>query len=209
MSLPTPALALASLLALGLVGCGSEGPSRAPAKAPAAAAAPAPEKPRPAIAAGHLWRDEVDRTLTTLGLPWLFRRVMRESAFAKDGRFAGWLITGLPEEWSTIDLKPGDVVLRVNGKSLETPEDAWDAWKSVAGVKEIKLTLERNGAPKELSIPIDGDVNPEIARMMEQGPPAGRGQARKPEPERKGTVRIGGDPPPSGGGSDWQGEDEY
>ena len=83
------------------------------------------------------------------------------------------------------------------------------AWKGVAKAREIKLGLERNGAPKELLIPIDGEPNPEVAKGLEQGPPAGRGEARKPEPERKNVVRIGGEPPVGGGGSDWQGDEEY
>lgn len=206
MPLPAQRIALASLLALALTGCSTAEVAPAPAKAPPAAPVAKVEKPRPPIAAGHLYREDVDQALTTLGLPWLFRRVMRESAFSKDGRFIGWLITGLPEEWSAVDLKPGDVVRQVNGKTLETPEDAWEAWKSVARAKEIKLTLERNGAPKELLIPIDGDPSPEVARALDQDAPPNRAQP-KPEVERKGVVRIGGDPP--AGGSDWQGEDAY
>jgi hypothetical protein len=206
MPLPARRFALASLLALGLAACSATEVARAPAKAPPAAPAAKVEAPRPPIPAGHLYREDVDQTLTTLGLPWLFRRVMREGAFSKDGRFTGWLITGLPEEWSAIDLKPGDVVQRVNGKTLETPEDAWEAWKSVAKAKEIKLSLDRNGAPKELVIPIDGEPSPEVARVLEQEAPASKAQPR-PEVERKGVVRIGGDPP--AGGSDWQGDDAY
>ncbi len=205
MPLPARRFALASLLALGLAACSTAEVAPAPAKAPVAAPAAKVETPRPPIPAGHLYRADVDQALTTLGLPWLFRRVMRESAFSKDGRFIGWLITGLPEEWSAIDLKPGDIVRQVNGKTLETPEDAWEAWKSVAKAKEIKLTLERNGAPKELVIPIDGDPSPEVAKALEQNAPPGKAQPR-PEVERKGGVRIGGDPP---AGGDWQGDDAY
>lgn len=205
MPLPSHGFALASFVALSLAACSSaEVPPPAP-KAPVAVAAPKVEKARPEIPAGHLYREDVDQALTTLGLPWLFRRVLREGAFSKDGRFAGWLITGLPEEWSAIDLKPGDVVQRVNGKTLETPEDAWEAWKSVAKSKEIKLSLERNGASKELVIPIDGDPNPETARLLDRDQPPGRAQPTR-EVERKGVVRIGGDAPASG---DWQGEDAY
>ncbi|MFO0762745.1 MAG: serine protease [Byssovorax sp.] len=204
MSLPR--LALFAGLGLALAACESAAPSSAPPKTPAAAAAPAKaEQARPPAPAGHLYRDDVDKALTTLGLPWLFRRVMREGAFAKDGRFAGWLITGLPEEWATVDLKPGDVVARVNGKTLETPEDAWEAWKSVAKSKEIKLSLERNGAPKELVIPIDGELNPETARALDNDAPPARAQP-KAAPERPNVVRIGGDAPQ---GSDWQGDEPY
>ncbi|MEO5728800.1 MAG: serine protease [Byssovorax sp.] len=198
-------VSLVSLVALSLAACSGNEIAPAPAKAPVQAPAAKVEKARPPIPAGHLYREDVDQALTSLGLPWLFRRVMREGAFSKDGRFTGWLITGLPEEWSAIDLKPGDVVQRVNGKTLETPEDAWEAWKSVARAKEIKLSLERNGAPKELAIPIDGDPTPEVAKALDQDAPASRAQP-KPEAPRTGVVRIGGDPP---AGGDWQGDDAY
>ena len=120
-------LAVSLALTVALGGC-SEGPAAAtaPAKTPAEGQA-TQAKAAPSVPAGHVLRPEVDRVLVQQGPSWLFRRVMREETFGKDGRFAGWRITGLPEEWRSIDLRPGDVVTRVNGKSLETPDDAWDA----------------------------------------------------------------------------------
>jgi hypothetical protein len=186
------ALALAGVV---LGGCG-EGPSAAttPAKTPAAVGATralgAPQAPP-----GHVLRPEVNRVLVQQGPSWVLRRVMREETFGKDGRFAGWRITGLPEEWRPIDLRPGDVVTRVNGKALETPEEAWDAWKSVAGAREIKLALLRDGAPRELVIPIDGDPSADAIRALEQDTPPPR---RAPKKEPRGVVQIGGSEPPAG-----------
>jgi hypothetical protein len=189
-------LAVSLALTVALDGC-SEGPAAAttPAKTPAEARA-TEVKAAPSVPAGHVLRPEVDRVLVQQGPSWLFRRVMREEVFGKDGRFAGWRITGLPEEWRAIDLRPGDVVTRVNGKSLETPDDAWDAWKSVASAREIKLALLRDGAPRDLVIPIDGDPNAAAIRALEQDtPPPGRSTA-KPTP--RGVVQIGGSEPPAG-----------
>ena len=158
--------------------------------------APTAQAKAPAAAApGHVLRPEVDRVLVQQGPPWLLRRVMREETFAKDGRFAGWRITGLPEEWRSIDLRPGDVVSRVNGKTLETPEEAWDAWKSVAGAKEIKLAIVRDGAPRDLVIPIDGDPTADAVRALENDtPPSNRPAAKAP----RGVVQIGGSEPSAG-----------
>ena len=188
------AVSLAFMAALG--GC-SEGPaaSVAPAKSPAAAPA-AQAKAAPQAPPGHVLRPEVDRVLVQQGPPWILRRVMREETFGKDGRFAGWRITGLPEEWRAIDLRPGDVVARVNGKTLETPEEAWDAWKSVAGATEIKLALVRDGAPRDLVIPIDGDPTAAVIRALEQDAPPAAHPTAKPQP--KGVVQIGGSEPPAG-----------
>ena len=190
-------LAVSLALTVALGGC-SEGPAEAtaPAKTPADARA-TQAKAAPAAPAGHVLRPEVDRVLVQQGPSWLLRRVMREETFGKDGRFAGWRITGLPEEWRPIDLRPGDVVTRVNGKPLETPEEAWDAWKSVAGAREIKLALLRDGAARDLVIPIDGDPSADAIRALEQdAPPAGRTPTAKPTP--RGVVQIGGSEPPAG-----------
>jgi hypothetical protein len=189
-------LAVSLALTVALGGCG-EGPSAgaAPVKTPADARA-TPVKAAPQAPAGHVLRPEVDRILVQQGPPWLFRRVMREETFGKDGRFAGWRITGLPDEWRPIDLRPGDVVTRVNGKTLETPDDAWEAWKSIAAAREIKLALVRDGAPRDLVIPIDGDPSAEAIRALEQDtPPTSRAAA--PAPPR-GVVQIGGSEPPAG-----------
>jgi hypothetical protein len=187
------AVSIGLLAALG--GC-SEGPSatsmpaKAPATAPAARAKDALRAPP-----GHVLRPVVDRILVQAGPVWIIQRVMREETFAKDGRFAGWRVTGLPEEWSDIDLRPGDVVSRVNGKTLETAEDAWDAWKSVAGAREIKLAIARDGAPREVVIPIDGDPTATVIRALEQdSPPTAQPAAKPPH----GVVQIGGSEPPAG-----------
>ena len=189
-------LAVSLALTAALGGC-SEGPTAAtaaPAKSPTAGLA-AQAKAAPQAPPGHVLRPDVDRVLVQQGPPWILRRVMREETFGKDGRFAGWRITGLPEEWRAIDLRPGDVVARVNGKTLETPEEACDAWKSVAGATAIKLSLVRDGAPRDLVIPIDGDPNAAAIRALEQDtPPAARPAAKAP----RGVVQIGGSEPPAG-----------
>jgi hypothetical protein len=189
-------LAVSHALTVAHSGC-SEGPAEAtaPAKTPVDARA-TQAKAAPAAPAGHVLRPEVDRVLVQQGPSWILRRVMREETFGKDGRFAGWRITGLPEEWRPIDLRPGDVVTRVNGKPLETPEEAWDAWKSVAGAREIKLALLRDGAARDLVIPIDGDPSADAIRALEQDtPPPGRTTTAKPP---RGVVQIGGSEPPAG-----------
>lgn len=189
------ALAVSLVFTAALGGCGEElSAARPPAKSPAMNPAALP-KAAPQAAPGHVLRPEVDRVLVQQGPHWILRRVMREETFGKDGRFAGWRITGLPEEWRAIDLRPGDVLSRVNGKPLETPEEAWEAWKSVAGAREIKLALVRDGAPRELTIPIDGDPTADAIRALEQDtPPASRPAAKAP----RGVVQIGGSDPPAG-----------
>jgi hypothetical protein len=180
------ALASSLTLALGCSGEASAPPAKAPpSPPPQAAKAPA----SPPVPSGHLARREVDQVLTKQGPPWLLRRVMREETYDKAGKFAGWRITGLPEEWSAVDLHPGDVVKRVNGMPLETPDNAWEAWKSVAKARELRVSLERDGAARELVVPIDGEPSAEVIQALSRDTPP----PRPPERQRRGVVRIGGD----------------
>jgi hypothetical protein len=157
------------------------------------------EAPPPAVPPGHLSRTEVDRVLTTQGPPWLLRRVLSEEVMEKNGKFAGWRMVGLPEEWMNIDLRPGDIVTRVNGLPIETPDQFWEAWKSVATALELKITLTRDGAPRTLLVPIDGVPSPETSRVLAQGAAPPRPAA---EPERRSRT-LGG------GGTDSPGDEAY
>jgi hypothetical protein len=157
-----------------------EPPPKPPAVAPAL----------PAVPPGHLARVEVDRVLTTQGPPWVLRRVISEEVLRKDGKFAGWRLVGLPEEWKDIDLKPGDVVTGVNGLPLETPDQAWEAWKSVASAAQLKITLMRDGAARQLILPIDGPPSADTARALGRDP----GPQRASAPRERSGKQLGGGP---------------
>jgi hypothetical protein len=189
-----PRLRLAVLpSALVLAACSAHEapPPHAPPPPPAPAAAPA----APAVKPGRLVRAEVDRVLTTQGPPWVLRRVISEEVIRADGKFAGWRLVGLPEEWGHLDLRPGDVVTRVNGLPLETPDEAWEAWKSVASQPEIKITLMRDGATRQLVIPIDGAPSPETAKAFGHDPAPQHKPGQQPA---RTSIRLGGgsDPAP-------------
>jgi hypothetical protein len=186
MALPRRALLAASALALGA--CSSSAPS-APPKAPApAASAAAAAHVAPALPPGHIARADVDHVLTTQGPPWVLRRVVTEEVLRHDGKFAGWRLVGLPEEWRGVDLKPGDVVARVNGLPLETPDQFWEAWKSVARAAELKIDLTRDGVARQVILPIDGAPSAETSRAIEHDP--GPQRAAPAQPAR--SVVLGG-----------------
>ncbi len=182
---------LAGSFALTLAACSEAPPPRAPVRAAPAATA-APVVAAPATAPGHLRRDEVDQVLVQQGPPWVLRRVLSEEVIRRDGKFTGWRLVGLPDEWRGIDLKPGDVVTRVNGLPVETPDEAWEAWKSVGRAPELKIALTRDGAARELVIPIDGALSQETLKALgrEPGPASGNGAAAPPP--RHGSVQLGG-----------------
>ena len=182
--LPRTALAAASLsLLVGSAACARNAAPPAPPPPASRAAASGPTVPP-----GHLARVEVDRVLTTQGPPWVLRRVMTEEVLRSDGKFTGWRMIGLPEDWRDIDLRPGDVVTRVNGLPLETPDEAWEVWKSVARSPELKITLMRDGGTRQLVIPIDGAPVAETLNALGRD----AGPQRAAAPESRGRTLGGG-----------------
>jgi hypothetical protein len=181
-----PLLAASLALAFGSAACTS---ASAPPPPPAVASRPVALPPAgPAVALGHLARVEVDRVLTTQGPPWVLRRVLSEEVLRSDGKFSGWRVVGLPDDWKDIDLKPGDVISRVNGLPLETPDEFWEAWKSVARAPELKITLTRDGAARQLVVPIDGAPLADTATALGRDP----GPQRAAAPPANRSIPLGG-----------------
>ena len=74
------------------------------------------------------------------------------------GKFAGWTIVGLqpPELWQAFDLRPGDVVTRVNGMPIERDTEAFDAFQAVRQAPALELSYLRDNQPRTLKLPIVG-----------------------------------------------------
>ena len=73
------------------------------------------------------------------------------------GRFRGWVVRSLhPEDvcYRQVDVRPGDVVVRVNGKSIERPEQANEIFQSLRTAPALEVELVRDGAPMKLAFPI-------------------------------------------------------
>jgi len=68
------------------------------------------------------------------------------------GKFRGFRIAALRGSrfWSGVDLKPGDVVTRVNGFPIERPEQAQAAFDSIAAASELRVDYDRDGLPRAL-----------------------------------------------------------
>jgi len=176
-------LRFAALL-LALPACG--GADTLPPAAPQAAPAKPAARPE-SLPAGHLARADVDAALQK-GPPWVLRRVPIEEVI-RDGKFFGWRIVAMPAEWSGIDLKPGDVVTRVNGMTLEKPDDLFTAWTSLVIASDLKVAYERDGASREMVFHIDGDPSKKTAAAVSSDAPPPK------KPRVKGTVVITEEPP--------------
>ncbi|MGH7282836.1 MAG: hypothetical protein ACRELY_15025 [Polyangiaceae bacterium] len=144
---------LFSLLApLVFVACASNPPPPAAAPAPASSTqtttTAASEDPPTSV----LHRADVHRVVSK-GLGAFLTRLTLDDqpAMNKDGKFVGFRIAALQGDgWRGVDLKPGDVVTKVNGFSIERPEQALEAFQSLDVASELRVDLQRDGAPHEL-----------------------------------------------------------
>jgi hypothetical protein len=186
-------------LAAALAGCGGGPPPAAPEATP-------PPQPAAAVSAkptappGQLPRGALEDVLAQ-GPPWLLRRVPVEEVI-RGGNFIGWKILAMPESWRDAALKPGDVITKVNGKTLERPDDLFEAWRALVTAKELRIAYEREGAERELVVPIAGEPSPALVRAFEQGGPQPQPQQQQHNARKKGVVVIEEDDgtPPLGDG---------
>ena len=98
-------------------------------------------------------RAELDR-----GIGRFLQHVRVQAALSR-GHFVGWKLVSLFAKRPEINvqvLKPGDILLRVNGESVERPEAFKSVWDSLADAKEIVLEIERDGQPSTLHYAISG-----------------------------------------------------
>jgi type II secretory pathway component PulC len=144
-----------SLVLLGLlVGCG--GGAEPPAAAPKAVAqAPAAQKPvAPRPPQGALYREDVN-ALIERGFADFLQRVEVEPRLV-DGQFRGWSIVNLnPSDfWSGVDLKPGDIVTRVNDLPIERETEAFTAFESLKQSDALRVAFQRDGQSRVLEYKI-------------------------------------------------------
>jgi len=132
-----------------LVGCGADAtPAPKVAKALPAKVAQAPEAPRPPK--GALFRQDVDAVVDG-GFPQFLQRVEVEPRLV-EGQFRGWSIVNLsPRDfWSGVDLKPGDIVTRVNDLPIERETEAFDAFESLKQSDTLRVAFQRDGQSRVL-----------------------------------------------------------
>lgn len=86
-----------------------------------------------------------------------FLRGVETKPYFIQGRFAGFEIISMyseDERFKVIDPKPGDVVLRVNGKRIERPEQAIAVWESLRVASELRIAFLRDHKVQEVRYPI-------------------------------------------------------
>ncbi len=128
-----------------------------PVAPPPASAAPVPAAPvcSDFVRPGVLRRAAIVRVVDRGLGQWLSQvRV----APARTGRkFTGWEIRELyPDDpcYRAVDLQAGDVVTRVNGASLEKPDQANQVFQGLRTAPGLDIELLRQGVPRRVSLAI-------------------------------------------------------
>jgi hypothetical protein len=85
------------------------------------------------------------------------------------GRFEGWLLRSLHAGeacWADVDLRPGDVVSRVNHRSVEKPEQAHAVWSALRHAREVSVDFVRGAQSHTLRFAIVDDTTGAGARPL-------------------------------------------
>ena len=86
-----------------------------------------------------------------------FLRGVETEPHMEDGAFVGFRLLRLyPEDQRFVqfDLRAGDTVTRVNGRSIERPEHAVEVWSSLRVSSQLLVNYLRDGEPRELRFEI-------------------------------------------------------
>jgi type II secretory pathway component PulC len=155
-----------AVVSLVILGCGGGSPP--PAMAPKATAAAAPghvDKVATALPANAIARSAVQAVLSAGPGAFLQSVAIDDHPVFLGGKFHGFRIAALQgDSWKGVDLRPGDVVTRINGFSIEHPEEAAEAFYSLRVASELRVEYERDGEPRELRFGIVDDVAPQEPR---------------------------------------------
>jgi len=139
---------------------------------------------------GSIGRWRLDQVLLR-GPGWLLRQVGVEDV-VRQNKFIGWRVDRLPSNWEHSGLQPGDIVLKVNGTSLENQDDVWDTYVKLTEANELRISYERDGKVAEAVMPIVGAPDPETRQRLAEGtaqPPPRPDKVRQ-APNRQGTNTI-------------------
>jgi type II secretory pathway component PulC len=147
---------IAVALVLCALGCGGAKEEAAPAQTPKATSAQAGASGAQPLFAMAIRRSLV-RSVVKEGLGAFLQRVSVDSPVFLAGKFHGFRLASVPKDWSSVDLRAGDVITSVNGFSVERPETAYEAFRSLEVASELRVDYERDGEPRALRLAIVDD----------------------------------------------------
>jgi S1-C subfamily serine protease len=160
----SPVAGMSVVLALVSLGCGGSSPSKVhsvQAQQQVGAGleenTPATRKPLqvPFRYSGRIARSELVPVLDR-GLGQFLRGVETTPAM-QSGKLVGFQLVSLyPKDphFQELELKRGDVITRINGQSLQSPDDAARVWKELYVASELVIDYARGGQPHTLRFEI-------------------------------------------------------
>jgi type II secretion system protein C len=162
---------LSLCLPLALLACGHAPPTEAVTAATAPASAPPAAAPKPSdTAAATISRSAIQRALLAGPGAFLQKVTVDDHPVMSGGKFHGFRIAALSaDSFAGVDLKPGDVVVRVEGMPIEHPEEAIEAFQALAVASELSVDYERDGQPRRLRYRIVDDESPSPAAKTVPG----------------------------------------
>lgn len=84
--------------------------------------------------------------------PGLVSEIMRPQPVFANGQQRGYRV--YPgrnrQQFAQLGLKPGDLVLSVNGTPLDDPARGMEIFRTIGSASQVRVTVERNGRPQEL-----------------------------------------------------------
>lgn len=107
------------------------------------------------VSPGVLRRSSLVRVIDA-GLPRWMQGVQGDRALSNH-RFQGWLIKSMyPGDpcYQAIELRGGDIVQKVNGKSIERPEQAFDVAQSLRTASALVIDFLRDGKARKMTLSI-------------------------------------------------------
>jgi general secretion pathway protein C len=97
--------------------------------------------------------------------PQIVGEILRPQVVIADGRQRGFRVYPGPrsEAFSRLGLRPGDLVISINGSTLDDPSRSNEIFSSLGSVAEARITVVRNGAQQDLLLNLA-----EVANEAEQ-----------------------------------------
>ncbi len=129
--------------------------SSAPAPVPVVAPPPVPTECTSFARPNVLRREVVVRTVEAGLGRWIAGGVDVDPGI-RGGRFRGWIVRSLPPGpcYQQVDLKPGDLVLRVNGRGVEKPDEANDVFSALRTASSLIVDYVRDDKPRQVKLAI-------------------------------------------------------
>lgn len=105
-----------------------------------------------------IYRDEILRATNNGSAAYLLRELQPE-VYRPNGRFIGWRIgSAWPADPSLCgggcDVKEGDIILTVNGRPVERPEQLSALIESISSMEQLEIQMIRDGTLRKRSFTV-------------------------------------------------------